>query len=273
MTDYLSNQNPHPRDARIAFDPIPHVYTVDNDASIKYTSVTTWVHSHFEHFDADAIIDGMMRSKRWPENKYYGMTKDEIKAAWDTNRDQAASAGTDMHYNIELYYNHVTPLSELPDTPELTYFRKFAADYAPSLRPYRTEWMIFHEEARLSGSVDMVYENIDPTTGAPDGTLSIYDWKRCKEIIKADPFGKFAKTEALSHLPDTNYWHYCLQLNTYKAILQEKYGKVVTDLYLVCLHPNNKNGSYLRIKVADLQEDVCALIRDMAVSNANKQCE
>ena len=61
-----------------------------------------------------------------------GLTKDEIKAAWDTNRDQAASAGTDMHYNIELYYNHVTPLSELPDTPELTYFRKFAADYAPS---------------------------------------------------------------------------------------------------------------------------------------------
>ena len=60
-------------------------------------------------------------------------------------------------------------------------------------------------------------------------------------------------------MPDTNYWHYCLQLNTYKAILEEKYGKVVEDLYLVCLHPENKNKSYQRIKVVNLQTEVKAL--------------
>ena len=59
--------------------------------------------------------------------------------------------------------------------------------------------------------------------------------------------------------PDTNYWHYSLQLNTYKAILEKNYGKKVTDLYLVCLHPNNNNKSYQRIKVADLQDDVKSL--------------
>jgi len=45
-------------------------------------------------------------------------------------------------------------------------------------------------------------------------------------------------------------------LNTYKAIIEKKYGKKVTDMYLVCLHPDNKNKSYQRIKVADLQTEV-----------------
>jgi CRISPR/Cas system-associated exonuclease Cas4 (RecB family) len=62
-------------------------------------------------------------------------------------------------------------------------------------------------------------------------------------------------------LPDTNYWHYCLQLNTYKAILEQKYGRKVRELYLVCLHPDNKNGSYQRIKVVDLQEEVGELFQ------------
>jgi hypothetical protein len=45
-------------------------------------------------------------------------------------------------------------------------------------------------------------------------------------------------------------------LNTYKAILEEKYGEKIKGLYLVCLHPDNKNKNYQRIKVADLQTEV-----------------
>ena len=67
---------------------------------------------------------------------------------------------------------------------------------------------------------------------------------------------KYAITPELDHLPDTNYWHYSLQLNTYKRILEQKYGKKVTDMYLVCLHPNNSNSNYLRLKVPDLQGEL-----------------
>ena len=112
--------------------------------------------------------------------------------------------------------------------------------------------MIWHEELRFAGSIDMVYEN-------PDGTLSIYDWKRSKEIKKTDPWVKFSHTECIDHLPDTNFWHYSLQLNTYKAIIEAKYNKKVTDLYLVCLHPNNKNKSYQLIEVPDLQNEIKSL--------------
>jgi hypothetical protein len=243
VPDYLAKLNPHERDECIKFDAGPHIYTINNDSSKKYTSVTTWNHSHFAHFDADKIIDNMMRSKKWSESKYYGMTKDEIKASWDKNRDAAAGAGTNMHYDIECYYNKCPNNNE---SIEYSYFLRFVADF-PHLKPYRTEWMVFHEELRLAGSIDMVFDN-------GDGTLSIYDWKRCKEIKKHDI--KCSITPCIEHLPDTNYWHYCLQLNTYKAILEEKYGKKITDLYLVCLHPENKNNSYIRIKVVDLQIEV-----------------
>jgi hypothetical protein len=48
-------------------------------------------------------------------------------------------------------------------------------------------------------------------------------------------------------------------LNTYKAILEEKYGKKVTDKYLVRLHPNNEKKSYDLIKCADLSEEIADL--------------
>ena len=134
---------------------------------------------------------------------------------------------------------------------EYQYFNNFLAAY-PDLKPYRTEWTIFHEELMLAGSIDMIFKD-------DDGNLLIYDWKRCKEIVKTNAFGKWGNKECIEHLPDTNYWHYCLQLNTYKKILEEKYGEKVTELYLVCLHPENKNKNYQRIKVVDLQEEVSAL--------------
>jgi hypothetical protein len=242
---FLEKKNPHERDQYISFDEGPHIYTIRGDSG--YKSVTTFNHAHFDKFDADKIISNMMRSKNWTQSKYYPMTADEIKASWDKNRDEAAAAGTKMHYDIECYYNDC-PIEN--NSIEYGYFNKFLEDF-PELnsRPYRTEWMVYYEELRLAGSIDMIFENAD-------GTLQIYDWKRCKEIVKTTSFGKCGNKECIEHLPDTNYWHYCLQLNTYKAIIEKKYGKKVTDMYLVCLHPDNKNKSYQRIKVADLQTEV-----------------
>jgi ATP-dependent exoDNAse (exonuclease V) beta subunit len=125
----------------------------------------------------------------------------------------------------------------------------FVRDFS-ELKPYRTEWMIYYEELKLSGSIDMIFEN-------PDGTIQIYDWKRCREIKYEDR--KCAETACIRHLPDTNFWHYALQLNTYKTILERKYGKTVTGLYLVCMHPENPYKNYERIEVPFLENEMEAL--------------
>ena len=245
----LSVKNAHPRDQFITFDEGPHVYTVHGESG--YTSVTTWNHHHFEQFDADKIIDSMMKGKKMKDStyKYYGMTREQIKASWDCNRDGASSAGTKMHLDIEHFYNGL-PVEN--DSIEYEYFKQFVSDF-PDLKPYRTEWMVYWEDIKISGSIDMIFEN-------PDGTLLIYDWKRCKEISHENGFGKTASTSCIRHLPDTNFWHYSLQLNMYKSILENKYDKKVVGLFLVCLHPDNPYKSYDRIEVPFLDKEMKDLI-------------
>ena len=97
----------------------------------------------------------------------------------------------------------------------------------------------------------MVFEN-------KKGELEIYDWKRSKAIeydFDIPRYAKYALTPCISHFPDKNYWHYSLQLNTYKYMLEKNYGEKVVGMYLVCLHPNNANKSYIRLKVPHLKQE------------------
>jgi hypothetical protein len=280
---YLESQNPHERDSHIHFDEGPHTYTIEDVPGItretKFTSVTTWLHEHFEHFNAKKVIAGMMRNtKKWNDPvaniKYYGKTAEEIEQMWAKAGQEAAAAGTQMHYKIECFYNRqpqetaaATDLTDdnTADIPaELKQFMKFNQDFSSTLRPYRTEWTVFHEEARIAGSIDMVFQDIGSADSSTDTSsqphpLVIYDWKRCREITKSNPNFKFANHPIIEHIPDTNFWHYALQLNIYKHILQTKYGKTVTDLYLIVLHPEAKE--YRRIKLPNLQTEVEQLFK------------
>jgi ATP-dependent exoDNAse (exonuclease V) beta subunit len=268
INNVLSICHSHIRDKNIHFKESGHIYTIVTDSQSKYTSVTTWIHSHFHKFDADSIINKMMTGKSWKEgHKYWGLTSTQIKDLWNKNRDNAASAGTDIHYEIECFMNNPELLihyshKELYEdyvgkrrhssssslALEWSYFLEFVKEF-PTLKPYRTEWMIYHEELKLAGSIDMVYEN-------PDGTLSIYDWKRSANITKINTWDKFAIPYCISHLPDSNFWHYTLQLNTYKTILERKYGKKVSKLCLVRLHPNNEDKTYEILDVPILEKEM-----------------
>ncbi len=256
--DYLSKKNPHERDKLIKFFEEPHIYTVNDEEG--YISVTTWNHSHFEEFNADSIIDKMMNGKNWNENnKYWGMNKEQIKHLWDKNKTEASTAGTKLHYDIECYYNKM-PVSN--SSIEYQYFLDFANDPAYKyLIPYRTEWMIYDQEFKFAGSVDALFKD-------ENGDLEIYDWKRSKEIKKNNTWNKRAKTPCINHLCDTNFWHYSLQLNTYKAILEKNYGKKVSKMCLVVLHPANENSSYIRLEVPDLSREIKALF-ELRLSQLN----
>lgn len=261
----LSVFNCHPRDSNIRFFEDGHRYEVFN-SNIKFTSVTTWVHSHFPKFSPDMIIKSMMNGKNWmPGHKYWGKTAEEIKAEWSSNG--AASAGTNLHYRIECFMNnnkipmpymhkelYNAQMTNTEDDVEWKYFIQFIKDF-PDLKPYRTEWIVYDEDAEIAGSIDMVYEN-------PDGTLSIYDWKRTKEISSTNNFKKFAYTQCIKHIPHTNFWHYALQLNIYKKILENKYNKKIKELFLVRLHPDNTQQTYQLIKLPFLEEEMTNLFEE-----------
>tara|TARA_Y100000992_G_scaffold71203_1_gene44712 strand:+ start:456 stop:1283 length:828 start_codon:yes stop_codon:yes gene_type:complete len=251
--DFLQLKNPHQRDDHIQFDEPTHVYTIDGDSN--YMSVTTFNHSHFEHFDADKIIDNMMRSLNWSKNKYFGKSKEEIKLLWEKNRDEAAMAGTAMHLDIEKFYNDIFVKN---DSIEFSFFKKFHEEVIlsnPDLKPWRTEMMVWDKDYKLAGSIDMIFINIKSQE------LTIVDWKRSKEIRKTNGFGKCGNKDCIAHIPDSNFWHYSLQLGTYKHIIEKNYNKTVKEMYLVCLHPNNKNNNYLKINVANLDDEINDLLQ------------
>lgn len=273
LHNVLSTKHAHPRDDLIRFYEEGHKYVVQLLPDQSYTSVTTWIHEHFDKFDADKIIGKMMSGEKWKKgHKYWGMTPDDIKAQWDANKNAVSGAGTDLHYEIECFHNDIRftfdytnkQLGEiymadkrdaLPTASlEWQYFIRFVLDH-PDLKPYRTEWVVFNEDIGISGSIDMVYEN-------PDGTLAIYDWKRVKQITRINTFNKFALTPCICHLPDSNFWHYALQLNMYKYILESKYHKVVKDLYLVRLHPDAEDHTYELITIPILTHEIQDLVQD-----------
>jgi hypothetical protein len=75
--------------------------------------------------------------------------------------------------------------------------------------------------------------------------------------VKENAYGSKAVTACIRHLDDTNFWHYSLQLNTYKAIIEAKYGRQVVELCLVCLHPNN--ADYQLIPVPFMEKEIADL--------------
>ena len=248
--DYLKNLNPHERDDNIELEEETHIYTINNKSD--YTSVTTWNHSHFPKFNSDNIITLMMNGKNWKNNKYYGKSREEIKNIWEINKNEAAEAGTKMHLDIEKSYNNIIVNNK---SVEFQQFLKYIDDNK-NLKPYRTEWMIYDEDHKLAGSIDMVYEN-------SDGTLEIRDWKRSKQIIRNKQYEDYAMTECIKHVTNLNFWHYALQVNTYKSIIERKYDKKVKKLYLVVFHPSQTN--YKLIEIPEMDDEIKQLLKNRKI--------
>jgi hypothetical protein len=97
-----------------------------------------------------------------------------------------------------------------------------------------------------------------------DGTLAIYDWKRIEEVKTENRFQ--SGLGPVAHLPDTNYWHYSLQLNVYRYIIQKHYGYTVSELALVVLHPNNRSWRVVRLNMMD--DEVAGMMASRAAALA-----
>lgn len=247
----LAIKNKHRRDREITFHDEGHIYDLIHPVMLSVChpiSVTTLIHEYCQEFKADLIIYRMMNSKRWSESKYFGKTKYEIKDQWEKDRNEAADAGTKMHFDIELYMNGYEDVNN--QSVEFTYFKHFWMDFKnkyPEFKPYRTEMLIwdenFREQKGICGSVDMILKD-------DKDHVILLDWKRSKEIKFENAYQKMAAP--FNNLDDTNYSHYCLQLSIYKYILEMHYHMIVVDMMLVILHPNQTDYHCIPIQAIDM---------------------
>jgi hypothetical protein len=244
----LEINNAHPRDVRVKFYERDHFYTIDDIRVQK--SGTAIVNEIFPHFDADKVIKNMKRKQSWKNHPLYGLTTEEIKEKWRLNGVNASTLGTRMHRAIELYYNNVEQEDpSATETPEFSHFMKFVKNN-PNLIPYRTEWSIYDEEYWIAGQIDLCTINVD-------GTVDLYDWKRCK-AIKFEDYGAKMANHPFDFIPAGNYWKYVLQLNLYRYIIQKNYGFKVRNMNIIVCHPNNE--TYLEYYIPRMGNVIRAIL-------------
>lgn len=241
-------RNTHERDSLITFDAENHIYHI---RGIQCTfSSTGLVAQFFPKFDMIKVIDQYY--DRWQKNnhpKYGGKTKDEILESWADIGEESSVFGTRLHEAVESFYKGEEPYIEGIEE-DYALFTQFQQKY-PQLIPYRIEWRVGTEpDIGIAGSIDMCFVVKDKLSRG----LQLVDWKRTKKAIEFVGFRNQMGLGPLKHLPDTNYYHYAVQLNIYKYILENYYGLSVATMQFVVLHRNNPN--FLLHRLPDLQAEI-----------------
>lgn len=253
------------RDKTIKFIDETHTYKVDweNDGSFvsdNIMSVTTFCKTFFPKFNPDEVIKKMMNSKKWHKSKYFGWSTQQIKQHWEEIREIAARNGTAHHLFCEKFYNGlVEDISKVEYNPAIRQFMDFVDDHK-QLIPYRTEWVLrSNKEHKICGTPDIIFVN--KLTNDKVLYLDIYDWKNSKKISK---FGFENGIYPLNNVPNSNYFHYSIQLNIYKYILEKFYSPIlykgkyldvkVINMFIVVMHEQRK--AYSKMLLPCFQEEV-----------------
>lgn len=259
----LAFLNKHPRDKDVRFVEKTHTYYVKG-SSKGVVSATGFIHAFFPHFDPMSAIAKMKVSPNWPDSPYYGMTDQQIADQWSVSGKEASGAGTNMHLAIEQFLNGADNriTESVKTTKEWEYFQNFWNDVKNYLEPYRTEWEVWDDEYKLTGSIDIVFKKKSCEE------YVIYDWKRSKQIKIDNEWD--TGYNPLDHIPNSNYWHYTLQLNIYRWFLEKHYGIKVVKLCIVILHPNNSNYKIFNLNLLDDEVQMMLTCRRRAIDSGSK---
>ena len=230
----LRKANPFPSDEQIHFAEESHTYTVNG--VVVPLSVTGLIHRYAKTFDPSAAIQNMRVETRQGYTNKGLLSEEDILHTWDKNGKVQRNRGTLMHFHIEQLLNGC--VIDSPCSPEFEQFLTLHEDVIQDHQvPFRTELSVYSKGLNVAGQIDAVFKQVD-------GTFALWDWKRSK-ILHCD--SRSPMKQPLDHLPDVNTWHYFLQLNIYRHILQEDYDLPVSDMYLGVFHPSRSQPLCVRV--------------------------
>jgi hypothetical protein len=200
----------------LKFLPENHKYVSLEDDGINWMSVTSFL-SHFKQpFDADTIA---VKSSKNKKSKWYGMTPEDIKAAWKAEAKRAVDLGTWYHNSRE---SDLCSFFEMErhgkNIPVLSPIIKDGIKYSPAQRITEgvyPEHLVYLKSAGICGQSDLVE--------VVDNKVYITDYKTNKEI-KTEGYTNWEgitqkMAPPVSHLDDCNLNHYALQLSLYMYMI------------------------------------------------------
>jgi hypothetical protein len=186
-----------------------HKYQSDN--GIKWTSVTKLIHKYENGFNSKAQA---YASSLNPNSKWFGMEVKDILSVWAKENRRSTTAGHWYHARMEEkalktqfkeYKGHNLQVFE----PLKVKNYKLAREQKLESGIY-PEHLVYSTEFAVCGQVDLPY--------VYDRYVDILDYKTNKEL-KFEGYGGKMMRYGLKHLPDANYYHYCLQLSVYMRLI------------------------------------------------------
>jgi len=207
-----NNEVYHPvqKDLKITFTEKNHSYI--DSTNKKYMSVTTLVSEAFPKFDSEKIAQQCAEKR--------GISKEDLLKEWAEKGENARHYGTRLHENIEHYIlNEHDKMLNPEDVKEKIMFDgtvriidSIRNKYNPVLM--EPEKLIFSPTFGIAGSIDLLIK-------INDKSYILIDWKRLsKDIQKVGFNNQCGHILPTLNIPDSNYWHYGLQLQTYENILK-----------------------------------------------------
>lgn len=242
-TDTRFNQ-----DSLLSFEPSEHIYLYDG--RMQLTAVSNIIKHFFTPFDFIGLSERVARRD--------GISQCGVLEEWDCKSLESREVGTFLHSQIEAFFANkpisvntqfhyngefVKVCKDVCIDAEMAYFKTFLKDNP--MIPFRTEWRIFDLDLKIAGTIDLICRN--------GNHFDIYDWKRSR---KASPNEAVWRNgiNGLEHIPDISFYHYALQQNLYKYILEKNYGIKVENMYIVVLHPMFEN--YHKFKIPNMSREI-----------------
>ncbi len=250
----------YPQDDDIDFLPEDHIYLLRGERQLL--PVSTLIAHFFEPFDAQRAARQQLASR--------GIPIQESLDKWERIGRMASEVGTFVHEQTENYFQHgrfdtVCPfhyrgqVEHVSVEREYRQFLHFVSDYA--IRPYRQEWPVYDADLNIAGTIDLICRD-------DDGQFTIYDWKRSRKVVDSgghpitSAYGGKTSLNGIT-VPDTSYYHYCIQQNLYRYMLQQHYGIRVRAMNLVVLCPDYSDYHVALVPIMDgLVQQIAAICRN-----------
>lgn len=247
-----------------------HYYTYPENGVYKriHASVTKVAGSLKNPFDANTISRFVAASR--------GVPQSVILAEWDYAREFSCVKGNAVHNRLERLWEGA---DDLPTYDKEAVLKQFGKDdledmwpklekmadsvydkFKLRLIPAGLEFVVGCTECSVAGSIDFL--------GYAEKTQSlvILDYKTNKELEFEGYKGQMMRGE-LSHLPDSNYFIYSLQLEIYRSLIKRHTTlNVNPDKFLLWIH--EKNDDVQIFKTANLEAEANLLLdKNMKLHN------
>jgi hypothetical protein len=210
---------------------------------VKYTRVSTLLDLVFAKEDSRAIL-----AKMKPENrkaKYGDLTDDEILARWEAIGDEAKTAGTNLHNELEMY------ICGAGNTIENERFKDVLLLMDTEVTPCGAEQTLYytHGDLKVAGTFDVMFKRKQSKDG--EVHLILGDWKYSKKITSKGFFYN-AKKDSLAWkfgFKNSDFHRYSLQLNFYAFMYEQSYpDSRIQELWLICLHPDHQDSTVMFVQ-------------------------